>query len=151
MRPENQWFFSDCSFTPESILHQNPDTWKYEEFVIIYKDEIIAFFSAKWSRPLDIIIDLRILIFNQNSSYLATKGLFDFFDYLFCSRGCNAINWLVAEKNVHAYKLYNKFIKNYFGHKVGIRNYGQKSYTGEISKVILYEITKDEYLAWKKK
>lgn len=31
------------------------------------------------------------------------------------------------------------------GHRVGKRHYGQKNYAGEISDVILYEITKEEY------
>ena len=64
---------------------------------------------------------------------------------------CNAFNWIVAEKNEHAYQLYEKFVKKYFGHKVGKRHFGQKAYDGEISDVFLYEITKEEYFTWKEK
>ena len=49
------------------------------------------------------------------------------------------------------FELYEKFIKKYFGHKVGMRHCGQKSYTGVVSDVYLYEITKDEYYEWIKK
>ena len=65
------------------------------------------------------------------------------------SRGANSIQWIVAEKNIHACLLYEKFVKKYCGHKIGIRHYGQMAYDGEVSNVFLYELTKEEYFDWK--
>ncbi|GMO27997.1 MAG: hypothetical protein Ta2B_08580 [Termitinemataceae bacterium] len=60
-----------------------------------------------------------------------------------------ALNWIVAHQNEHAMKQYERFVENYCGHKVGVRHYAQKSYTGKISDITLYEITKEEYFRWK--
>lgn len=151
MNPKYKWFFSDGAFTPETIISSSVNSWSNEDFVVLDENGIIAFFSAKWLRPLDILNSLRIILFDETKTIAATKAFFEYLDYLFVARGCNALNWIVSEKNEHAYQLYEKFVKNYCGHKVGKRHYGQKSYTGEISDVILYEITKEEYFAWKNK
>ncbi len=147
---ENQWFFSDGAFSENGIIEHYPNTWLNENFVVLDNDSIVAFFCATWSRPLDIISSFRLILFEKNKSRICVKAFFEYLDYLFTKRGCNAFNWIVAEKNEHAYKVYEKFIKNYFGHKVGKRFFGQKSYSGIISDIILYEITKDEYFTWKK-
>lgn len=146
-----QWFFSDGAFTPDEIVLPNINSWRSEDFVVLDDNGIIAFFTAKWVRPLDILNSLRIILFDEDKRIIATKAFFEYLDYLFSKRGCNALNWIVAEKNKHAYNLYEKFVENYCGHKVGKRHYGQKSYIGEISNVILYELTKEEYFEWKKK
>lgn len=151
MNEENQWFFSDGAFNESSIIEHTPNTWLYENFVVIDDKSIIAFFCASWNRPLDIIISFRFILFEKNKSFLATKAFFEYLDYLFTKRGCNSFNWTVAEKNEHAFKLYEKFVLRNVGHKVGKRHYGQKSYTGIVSDVYLYEITKDEYFEWKKR
>ena len=151
MNPENQWFFTDGAFSENGIVEYHPNTWNSENFVVIYEEKIIAYFCATWNRPLDIILGFRFILFEKDKAVVATKAFFEYMDYLFTKRGCNAFNWLVAEKNEHAYKLYEKFIKKYFGHKVGKRHCGQKSYTGVVSDVYLYEITKDEYYEWIKK
>lgn len=39
----------------------------------------------------------------------------------------------------------------YFGHIVGHRTRGQMSYSGDISNVTLYEITKEDFFNWKKR
>lgn len=146
---ENEWFFADGAFTAESTLETSPNTWLHENFVVISDREIIAYFEATWTRPVDIISGFRLVLFNKSKSLIATKAFFEYLNYLFEIRGCNAFNWIVAEKNTHAFLLYEKFIKKYCGHKVGKRHYGQKSYSGKISDVILYEITKEEYFKWK--
>ena len=151
MNPKYQWFFSDGAFTASDIISAATNTWASEDFVVMDDKGIIAFFSAKWIRPLDTLNGLRIILFDEEKTIIATKAFFEYLEYLFVSRGCNALNWIVAEKNEHAYLLYEKFVKKYFGHKVGKRHHGQKSYTGEISDVILYEITREEYFAWKNK
>ena len=100
---------------------------------------------------LDIISGFRFILFDKEKSRTGVKAFFEYLDYLFIKRGCNAFNWIVAEKNIHAYNLYEKFIKKYMGHKIGKRHFGQKSYAGIVSDVYLYEITKDEYFEWKNK
>jgi hypothetical protein len=60
-----------------------------------------------------------------------------------------AFNWVVAVQNEYALRQYERFVKYYCGHKVGIRTHAQKSYTGKISDINLYEITRQEYLEWK--
>lgn len=151
MNPENQWFFSDGSFVENNLVEHSPNTWLNENFVVIDDEGIIAYFCATWSRPLDIISSFRFILFEKNKARMATEAFFKYMDYLFIKRGCNAFNWIVAEKNEHALKLYEKFIDKYMGHKVGKRHFGQKSYSGEVSDVYLYEITRDEYLSWKGK
>ena len=78
-------------------------------------------------------------------------SLFDYFEYLFVARGCKAFNWFVATKNLHARRVYEKFVKKYFGHLVGKRHCGQMAYNGEVSDIILYEATCEEYFEWKEK
>ena len=146
---ENQWFFSDGAFTENGIIEHQPNTWINENFVVIDDSGIIAYFCATWSRPLDIISGFRLILFDKKKSMTGVNAFFEYLDYLFTKRGCNAFNWTVAEKNTHAYQLYEKFINKYMGHRIGKRHYAQKSYSGIISDIYLYEITKDEYFAWK--
>jgi hypothetical protein len=57
----------------------------------------------------------------------------------------------VAIQNNHALEQYERFIKECCGHKVGIRSHAQKSYTGKISDINLYELTCEEYVVWKRR
>ena len=148
---ENQWFFTDGAFTELGIIDHQPNTWLNENFVVLDHEGIIAYFCATWSRPLDIISGFRFILFEKEKARIGVKAFFEYLEYLFVKRGCKAFNWIVAEKNLHAYNLYEKFIKKYMGHKIGKRHFGQKSYAGIISDVYLYEITKDEYFGWKSK
>ena len=148
---ENQWFFSDGAFSENGIIEHQPNTWLYENFVVLDDECIIAYFCATWSRPLDIIISFRLILFEKSKAVIMGNAFFEYLDYLFVNRGCKAFNWTVAEKNEHAYRLYEKFIKKYMGHRIGKKHYGQKSYAGVVSDIYLYEITKDEYFNWKQK
>jgi RimJ/RimL family protein N-acetyltransferase len=82
---------------------------------------------------------------------MVAKAFFTYLDYLFENRGCQAFNWTVALQNEHALKQYERFVKDYCGHKVGTRHYAQKSYTGTISDINLYELTREEYFDWKRR
>lgn len=148
---ENQWFFTDGAFTETGIIEHQPNTWINENFVVLDEEGIIAYFCATWSRPLDIISGFRLILFEKEKVVIAVKAFFEYLEYLFIKRGCKAFNWIVAEKNEHAYNLYEKFIKKYMGHKIGKRHFGQKSYTGIVSDIYLYEITRKEYFNWKNK
>jgi hypothetical protein len=112
------------------------------------KREIFAYFEGQWLRPMDIINGFRVINFDKNSG-IAVRAFFSYLDYLFVNRGCQAFNWTVALQNKHALKQYERFITNYCGHKAGTRHYAQKSYTGKISDINLYEITREEYFDWK--
>ena len=147
--PVNKWFFADGCFSVDSELEQSLNTWQHENFVVIAGSEIIAYFEGVWSKPLNVISNFRTIVFNKEKGFIACKALFDYFDYLFVARGCRAFNWFVAEKNHYAHKVYEKFVKKYFGHVVGMRHCGQMAYNGEISDIILYEVTDEEYFAWK--
>lgn len=147
--PVNKWFFTDGAFISDVQLEYNANTWTSENFVVICDKSIVAYFEAPWKRPLNIITGFRFILFDEKKAINVTKAFFKYLDYLFVVRGCNSFNWMVAEKNKHAYRLYEKFIKKYYGHKVGKRHYGQQGYDGEVSDVILYEITKEEYFEWK--
>lgn len=149
--PVNKWFFTDGAFTPDSQLERTPNTWMHENFVVIENKQVLAYFEAFWNKPLNIITSFRMIFFEKDKANTIVKALFQYFEYLFISRGCKAFNWIVAEKNYHAHRIYEKFIKKYFGHKVGIRHNGQMAYNGEISDVYLYEITQEEYMKWKNK
>jgi RimJ/RimL family protein N-acetyltransferase len=149
MNPKYQWFFSDGAFSENGIIDHQPNTWTSENFVVLDDDGIIAYFCATWNRPLDIISGFRLILFEEGKAGCMAKAFFEYLEYLFEKRGCNAFNWVVAEKNEHAYRLYEKFIKKYMGHRIGKRHYGQKSYTGLVSDVYLYEITKEDYFSWK--
>jgi hypothetical protein len=149
--PVNKWFFTDGAFTPDSQLERTPNTWMHENFVVIENKQVLAYFEAFWNKPLNIITSFRMIFFEKDKANTIVKALFQYFEYLFISRGCKAFNWIVAEKNYHAHRIYEKFIKKYFGHKVGMRHNGQMAYNGEISDVYLYEITQEEYMKWKNK
>lgn len=149
--PVNKWFFTDGAFTPDSQLERTPNTWMHENFVVIESKQVLAYFEAFWNKPLNIITSFRMIFFEKDKADTIVKALFQYFEYLFISRGCKAFNWIVAEKNYHAHRIYEKFIKKYFGHKVGMRHNGQMAYNGEISDVYLYEITQEEYMEWKNK
>ena len=151
MDPRNQWFFSDVGFFPDGIVSSKVNTVSNEEFVVLSDDGIIAYITGKWARPLKTIISVRVILFDERKSIILGKALFEYLEYLFIARGCNAMTWIVAEKNIHAYKIYEKFIKRYMGHRVGMKHYGQMSYSGEISNTIIYEITREEYFRWKEK
>jgi RimJ/RimL family protein N-acetyltransferase len=145
----NQWFFVDGAFTANVILEQSPNTWLHENFVVLCGKEIVAYFEGTWNRPLDIISGFRFILLDKTKARSVSKAFFQYLDYLFVLRGCKVFNWTVAEKNVHAYKIYEKFIKRYCGHRVGKRTHAQKGYTGEVSDSFLYELTRDEYFTWK--
>src|SRR5574344_2294334 len=147
--PVNNWFCSDGAFTADVQLERFPNTWMNENFVVICDKEIIAYFEACWNKPINIISGFRLIIFNKEKSHAVVSAIFQYFDYIFVARGCYAFNFTVAEKNFHAHRLYEKFIKHYFGHNVGERHCGQKAYNGEVSDIYLYEITKEEYFKWK--
>lgn len=149
--PVNKWFFTDGAFTPDSQLERTPNTWMHENFVVIENKQVLAYFEAFWNKPLNIITSFRMIFFEKDKANTIVKALFQYFEYLFISRGCKAFNWIVAEKNYHAHRIYEKFIKKYFGHKVGMRHNGQMAYNGELSDVYLYEITQEEYMEWKNK
>ena len=151
MNPINKWFFADGCFSAETELEQSPNTWRHENFVVITERNIIAYFEAEWSNPLNIISNFRLIIFDKTKGFIVTKAIFEYFDYIFVSRGCKAFNWFVAERNYHAHRVYEKFISHYFGHIVGVRHNGQMAYNGEVSDIILYEVTEKEYFDWKNK
>lgn len=146
---ENEWFFVDGSFTSANLEHTDCNTWFHENFVVIYHGNIIGYFEGTWNRPLDIIITFRMISFEKKKSYLFILGLFEYLYYLFECRGCEVFNWTVAIQNTPALKLYEKLISKYCGHKIGIRTHAQKSYSGKVSDIYLFELTKDEYFNWK--
>ena len=113
MDPINKWFFADGCFSADSDLERNPNTWQHENFIVVSDREIIAYLGANWSKPLNIISNFRLIIFNKNKGFIVTKAIFDYFDYIFTIRGCKAFNWFVAEKNYHANRVYEKFINHY--------------------------------------
>lgn len=150
MNLENQWFFTNGCFNSESFLvEQQPNTWLTENFVILDEECIVAYFYAIWNKPLNVITSFRLILFEKKKAFIMGKAFFEYLDYLFVNRGCKVFNWSVAEKNIYAFRLYEKFINKYMGHKIGKKTRGQMSYTGEISDVYLYEITDREYFIWK--
>jgi hypothetical protein len=82
---------------------------------------------------------------------MAVKAFFTYLNYLFVNRGCMAFNWTVSHQKIHAMVQYERFVKDYCGHKVGTRHSAQKSYTGKISDINLYEIVRDEYFEWQER
>jgi hypothetical protein len=149
--PDNQWFFLEGSFSNLTAMIESHDTWLYENFVVIDNKKIVAYFEAEWARPLSTIYNFRLILLDKQKTITATKAFFVYMNYLFVSRGCDVFNWNVAVENTHAYSLYEKFIKNGCGHKVGKKTRSMKSYCGNISDSVLYEITKEEYFNWKKR
>ncbi len=149
--PENEWFFFDGAFNATVNLETSVNTWLHENYIAVYNNEIIAYFEGIWNRPLDIISGFRTINFSKKYKRLFVALLFKYLEHLFVNRGCEVFNWTVALQNEHAMKQYDRFVKEYCGHKVGIRHHAQKSYTGKISDSCLYEITKDEYYEWKQR
>ncbi|MDR2782694.1 MAG: hypothetical protein LBB48_02430 [Treponema sp.] len=149
----NEWFFYDGAFSGGTVLEQTlSNTWLHENFIAVSGErEIFAYFEGQWSRPMDIITGFRTINFNKKLGKLWIDALCKYLDYLFVNRGCAAFNWSVALQNKHALMQYERMIEHYCGHKVGLRSHAQKSYTGKISDIILYELTKEEYFEWKKR
>ena len=100
---------------------------------------------------MDIITGFRMIHFGGRYPLLFAKAFFAYLDYLFVNRGCRVFNWMVALHNEPALDQYERFIRDYCGHKVGTRRYAQKSYTGIISDINLYELTAEEYFEWKER
>jgi hypothetical protein len=148
---ENEWFFFDGSFNFATSIETSVNTWLHENFVALYNNEIIAYFEAAWSRPLDIITGFRVINFSKKYSRAGVEAFFMYLDYLFTNRGCIVLNWLVALQNKKAKKQYDQFVNFYCGHIAGLRHHAQKSYTGKISDVCLYEITCEEFFDWKRR
>lgn len=151
MNVKNQWFFTNGGFTESGLVNHQPNTCLMEDFVVLDDDGIIAYFCGTWNKPVNVIAGFRMILFEDSKAVVMVKAFFEYLDYLFISRGCNAFNWLVADKNIHAKKIYEKFINKYMGHISGKKHYGQQSYTGEISDITLYEITREEFFLWKSK
>jgi hypothetical protein len=80
---------------------------------------------------MDIITGFRTINFDRKHSCMIVHAFFMYLDYLFVNRGCHVFNWTVALQNEHALKQYERFIRNFCGHKVGTRHYALKSYTGK--------------------
>jgi len=148
---ENEWFFFDGAFNVSMNIETSVNTWLHENFVVVCDKEIIAYFEGHWDRPLDIISGFRCINFSKKHSKVFVETILQYIDYLFTNRGCKAINWIVALQNEHAMKQYDRFVKSYCGRRVGMRHHAQKSYTGKISDVCLYEITQEEYLEYKRR
>ncbi|OJF76799.1 MAG: hypothetical protein BKP49_04320 [Treponema sp. CETP13] len=145
---KNQWFFPEGGFSSNSLDHIG-DMWVHENFVVISDTEIIAYFEGQWARPLNILLNFRLILLDEKKSFFACKAFFQYLEYLFVSRGCDVFNWSVATENRHAYLLYEKFVKKNCGHIVGRRTRSLQSYCGKISDSVLYEISKEEYFDWK--
>jgi hypothetical protein len=149
--PANEWFFYDGAHSGANVLEQGmSNSWLHEYFVAVNETKgVFAYFEGQWQRPVDIINGFRAINFNLFSAGMFVRALFAYFDYLFVNRGCQAFNWTVALQNERALEQYERFIKDYCGHKVGTRHHAQKSYTGKISDINLYELTREEYFDWK--
>ncbi len=98
MNPINKWFFADGCFSAESDLERSPNTWRRENFAVISGREIIAYLEASWSKPLNIISNFRLIVFNKAKGHIVCKAIFEYFDYIFVARGCRTFNWLVADQ-----------------------------------------------------
>jgi hypothetical protein len=151
--PANEWFFYDGAHGGVAVLEQNmSNTWLHEYFVAVSgSGEIFAYFEGQWQRPVDIITGFRTIHFGEKYSRMAVRAFFAYLDYLFVNRGCQVFNWTVAHQNEYALKQYERFVGHHCGHRTGIRHYAQKSYTGKISDIILYELTSKEYFDWKRR
>jgi hypothetical protein len=152
MLPMNGFFYDGAHNSANALEYNSSNTWLHENMVAISHDkEIFAYFEGNWSRPMDIISGFRTIHFGNKYSIAMVKAFFSYLDYLFVNRGCKVFNWMVALQNVTALAQYERFIRDYCGHKVGTRHYAQKSYTGKISDINLYEITLGEYLECKER
>lgn len=144
----NKWYFSEAGFNASSI-DRTGDFSVYENFAVVSDKKVIAYIESRWLKNLKVLVDLKVILFDENKKISFVDSVFSYFEYVFISRGCDVITFDVAEKNVSFMKLCSKFSKKYFGHKCGVKTRNIKSINGEISDAILYEITKEEYFSWK--
>jgi len=148
---ENDWFFYTGAFEAPVGTEAGINTWLHENFVITCDGEIIGYFEGHWDRSRDVIMGRRCINLSKNKSIIFVHSVFKYFDYLFECRGCMALNWCVALQNRHATLQYDRLVENYCGQRIGITHDSQRSFTGQISDCILYEITRDEYFEWKQR
>ena len=145
----NKWYFSGTGFNASNI-DRNGDFSATENFAIVSDKKIIAYIESRWLRSLKVLVDFNIILFDDSKKISFVDAVLSYFEYVFISRGCDVITFDVADKNVPLVNLCSKFSSKYFGHKCGIKTRNIKSINDEVSNAILYEITKEEYLEWKK-
>jgi hypothetical protein len=75
-RSGEQVFFSDGSvFTPEAMIETTPNTWIYENYVVISGQEIVAYFDGIWNRPLDITSSFGLTVFDKTKPYTVCQSV----------------------------------------------------------------------------
>jgi hypothetical protein len=84
---ENQYFFFDGAFSSDITLENALNTWIHENFVVISDRDIIAYFEATWTGPVDIISGFRLILFDKKKSIIMVKAFLKYIDYLFILRG----------------------------------------------------------------
>ncbi len=144
----NKWYFSGTGFNASNI-DRNGDFSVTENFAIVSDKKIIAYIESRWLRSIKVLVDFKIILFDDTKKISFVDAVLSYFEYVFISRGCDVITFDVAEKNSSLVKLCSKLSSKYFGHKCGVKTRNLKSLNGEISDAILYEITKEEYFNWK--
>jgi len=146
---KNEWFFFDGAFNCSTNIQTSVNTWSHENFIAVYNNEIVAYFEGVWTRPLDIVSGFRTINFGGKYSRPFVQAVFRYVEHLFVNRSCKAFSWAVALLNERATKQCERFVRDYCGHRIGVRHHAQKSYSGKISDCCLYEITQEEFLEWK--
>ena len=144
---ENKWFFIESGFNLQS-LDRIGNFSLSENFVVMDDDKIVAYIEGFWKSSLKVLEHFRFILFDKSYSMNFMSILFKYIDYLFLTRGCDVFNWSVAKKNVHALKLYNTITKCCGGRQIGQYTRILRSYDGEISDSILFELTKEDYLRY---
>ena len=144
---ENKWFFIESGFNIQS-LDRIGNFSLAENFVVMDDEKIIAYIEGFWKPSLKVMEHFRFILFEKSYSMNFMSILFKYLDYLFLTRGCDVFNWSVAKQNTHALKLYNTITKCCGGKQIGQYTRILKSYDGEVSDSILFELTKEDYLKY---
>ncbi|MBQ3641824.1 hypothetical protein II906_07885 [bacterium] len=144
VEPENKWFFIESGFNVQS-LDRIGNFSISENFVVMDDDRIVAYIEGFWKPSLRVLEHFRFILFDKSYSMNFMSILFDYINYLFQIRGCDVFNWSVAKENLHALKLYKMITKCCGGRQVGQYTRILKSYDGQISDSILFEMTKEDY------
>lgn len=147
VQPENKWFFIESGFNVQT-LDKIGNFSISENFVVVDDDKIVAYIEGFWKHSLRVIEHFRFISFDNSYSMNFMSIFFDYIDYLFQIRGCDVFNWSVAKANIHALKLYKTITKCCGGRQIGQYTRILKSYDGEVSDSILFEMTREDYLKY---
>jgi hypothetical protein len=149
--------FFDVAFDPfyqfeQLVAHRDTfklpdDTWNANNFVSVYKENIIGMIGYQIKRNENAVYGLYIIHFGGKDApykYIFGKDVITGIKDIFEKYGFNKLNFDVVIGNPIV-KTYDKLVKRYNGRIVGIRKQDTRLLDGKLYDTKEYEILADDY------